>query len=681
MRTLGLALALILTLGLFAAACDGGDDATPGVDTHGSDTVGGVDTTPGADIPAVSGTIELTHAGAAYPAGTSYNVPDNNDPASSNLPLFSLQKDLMTIRNTSDGAVTLHAVTLTEADGVLDEEWQILDAAQLGDHTLELVDTEIAAGGIFDFYLACQPVYSGERAATLTLNYTDAEGTFDYVVPVTGTGRPSDNAVPFVGGTLDAHKVLGNIDTDEQATGLVADEAGNSYVLMQTKVVPGYDSFYYDLVLGKITPDGTLAWAKIYSRKSAWEWCPDPGQNDETGGSPNALSLGPDGALYVAGNMSDANTNNNNAVHVMKVDTEDGSLVWDVLWRPEWTDGTFLDRMGAGAYAVAAAGGRVFVTGHTGDGNVNGVMGSGSSVLLLALDAVDGAQIFAQAADVAATYNDRGHAVAADAAGANVFVGGLTNGRGLLMKWTGTDTDAPELAWVKKLNMGTGSNVYGIDEDGGDAYLALDRRGASTFFSVARFAGADGSAVWAKTYQGNNGDNNNCNVVTVSGDWVYAGGRIGISTMDSQMGDGMILRLGKADGALGWAGHYYTGKSPNEIEEHRIKGIAIVGDALYLGGQVYTGSNGDANYRYDGYWYDGLGTLEDFEEIEVIDATADVGVFEPTNGAVKAVADHHEEVAFDDLPEDLAWLDAAEKMNGLGGTVDEEYFWMKLTLK
>ena len=450
--------------------------------------------------------------------------------------------------------------------------------------------------------------------------------------------------------------------------------------MLQTKVVPGYDGFYYDLVIAKVSPEGALAWAKIYSRSNAWEWSPDPGQNDETGGSPNAITLGPDGALYVAGNLSNAGTNNNNAVHVMKLDPADGAIQWDVLWRPEWTDGNFLDRMGAGCYAVAAAGGRVFVTGHTGDGNVRGVLGSGSSVLLLGLDAADGSQVFVQAADVAAAYNDRGHAVAADAAGANVFVGGLTNGRGLLMKWTGTDTGAPTLAWVKQLDMGTGSNVYGLDVDGDDAFLALDRRGAATFFSVARFAGADGSIVWAKTYQANAGGNNNCNVVKVFGDWVYAGGRIGISVMDAQMGDGMILRLAKADGALGWAGHYYTGKSPNEIAEHRIKGIAVADNALYLGGQIYTGSVGDETYSYDGYWYEGLGTLEDFAELGVTDIAATTDVFDPTNGEVRATADQHEDVAYDDLPDALTWMDAAEKTNGHGGAVDEDFFWMKLLL-
>ena len=605
-------------------------------------------------------------------------MPDNNDPASSNMPLYSLQKDLMTIRNLSEAGVTLHAISVVEAEGVLDEEWQILDAAQLGDHPLEMAETEVAAEGIFDFYLGCQPVFSGERAARLQIDYSDESGRYEYVIPVTCTGRPSDNARPFSGGTLLAHKLLGSVATDEQATGMVADAEGNSYLLLQTKVVPGYDGFYYDLVIAKVSPEGELLWGKIYSRMNAWEWCPDPGQNDETGGSPNAITLGEDGALYLAGNMSGGNTNNNNAVHVMKLSTTDGAIIWDVLWRPEWTDGSFLARMGAAGYALTTAGGRVFVTGETGDGNAHGVIGGGT-VLLLALDAAEGAQIFAKAVNVAVGYNDRGHAVAANAAGTQVFVGGITNGRGLLMKWSDTHTESPTLAWVERLEMGVGSNVYGIDVEGDDAYLALDRRGAATFFSVARVAGADGSIVWAKTYQANNGDNNNCNVVRVFGDWVYAGGRIGISTMDAQMGDGMLLRLGKADGAFDWAGHYYTGKSPNEIEEHRLKGIAVVGDSLYLGGQVYTGSVGDESYSYDGYWYAGLGELENFADLEVA-PVPEVDLFDLSNGGLRQTIEQHADLVYDDLAESLSWMNASEKSDGHGGTVDEEFFWMKLQL-
>jgi len=645
--------------------CGGGDDES--------------DSTGQPDVPGVSGTINLAHAGDVIDNGASYNIPDNNDPASSNVALFSEQKDLMTINNLSDADVTINAITFTVNEGIEEEEFCLVDAESLKDELLVLADHVIPAGDRFDFYAKFLPVFSGERGATLKISYTDGSGSYDYTVFITGTGRPSDNAVPFSSGQLSLHKLLGHISTDEQATGMVADAEGNSYFLTQTKVVPGYDGFYYDLVFGRINADGSKGWFKIYSRNSMWEWAPDPGQNDETGGSPNAIAIDDEGYIYIAGSMSESNTNNNNSTHVMKVDSADGTIVWDKIWRPEWTDGSFLDRMGCNGYAVAVAGDYVFVTGATGDGNVHGVLGSNSSVLLLGLNKGDGSMLFHQAVDVAPTYNDRGHAVIAEADGSNVYVGGLTNGRGLLLKFSKTNSATPEVAWVKKLDMGTGSNVYGLDIDGTDVYLALDRRGASTFFSLAKVDGATGDVTWAKTYQGNAGDNNNCNVVKVFGDHVYAGGRIGFSVMDAQMGDGFILRLNKADGAYDWAGVYYTGKSPNEIEEHRVKGIAVVGKTMYLGGQVYTGSTGDETYRYDGYWYDGLGQLEDFNEVAA-SAIADFEPFEPTNGELRNVADHHADVAYDDLPEVMEFMDAVEKKEGHGASVDEEFFWMKMEL-
>lgn len=669
MRTKWLFLgAMMVVLGL--SACGGGDEGA------GDVTPGTEDGIAGEDVPAVSGSLTLAHAGDEIAPGATYNIPDNNDPASSNVALFSEQKDLMTLTNGSDGDITVNAITVAVTQGV-EEEFSIVDAASLANEPLVVADEVVAAGATFDFYVRFYAIYSGEQKATLTITYTDSEGTFDYVVYVTASGRPSDNAYPFSGGTLVEHKLLGSTGTDEQVTGMVGDADGNTYFLAQTKEVPGYDGFYYDLVVGRANADGSAGWRKIYSRENAWEWSPDPGQNDETGGSPNAIVLAGD-AIYIAGTMSEGNTNNNNAVHVMKVNAADGAIVWDKLWRPEWTDGSFLDRMSAFGYAVAVGGDTVFVTGTTGDGNAHGTLGSNSSVLLLGLSTTDGSLLFQQAVDVAPTYNDRGYAVVADADGANAYVGGLTNGRGLLMKFANANTAAPEVAWVKQLDMGTGSNVYGLDLDGGDLYLALDRRGAATFFSTARVAGADGSVVWAKTYEGNNGDSNNCNVVKAFGDHVYAGGRIGFSVMDAQMGDGFLMRLNKADGALDFAGVYYTGKGPNEIAEHRVKGIVEAGDALYVAGHVYTGSTGDETYRYDGYWYDGVGQLADYPELAASDI-ADFEAYETTNGEVRDAATQSP-AAWDDLPDVLAWVDAVSKKTGTGASVDEELFWMKLEL-
>lgn len=676
MERVSVFLCVLVALAFTACGTDSGDSDTV---TTGTDAVTVEDGTTAQDLGTDPGLVTLSHAGKVIAHGGSYNIPDNNNPESSNMALFSQQKDLMTVTNESDAELVLNYIRIEVKPGTEEEEYSLIDGDTLTDEPLEMADHTLPAGERFDFYMKIYPVYSGERAATLTIAYTVDGEMHEYVVNVTGWGRPSDNGTKFTGAELSLHKLLGHISTDEQVTGMVADQAGNSYVLAQSKVIPGYDGFYYDLVIGKVTPDGELAWAKIYSRKSAWEWAPDPGQNDETGGSPNAIAIDDDGFVYIATSMSNANTNNNNSAHVMKLDPADGAILWDVIWRPEWTTGSFLDRMACNGYAVDVAADYVFVAGSTGDGNANGTLGSNSSIMLLGLNKADGTVLFQEAVDVAAGYNDRGYAVGAEDDGASVYVGGLTNGRGLLLKFTGTNTDAPEVAWVKKLDMGTGSNVYGMDVEGTDVYLALDRRGAATFFSFAKVNGTDGSVTWAKTYVGNNGDSNNCNVVKVAGDHVYAGGRVGISQFDAQMGDGLIVRVAKADGAFDWAGIYFTGKGPNEIAEHRIKGIAIVGEELMIAGQIYTGSVGGEMYRYDGYWYDNVSEVADFPELVAADI-ADFDAYTCVNGEALAVADVHEEVAYDDLPDVVSWGDAVEKKEGNGATVDEDLFWMKFQL-
>ncbi|GAB4282116.1 MAG: hypothetical protein Kow0068_06730 [Marinilabiliales bacterium] len=85
----------------------------------------------------------------------------------------------------------------------------------------------------------------------------------------------------------------------------------------------------------------------------------------------------------------------------------------------------------------------------------------------------------------------------------------------------------------------------------------------------------------------------------ISGDYLYAGGRIGESALDP-MGDGLLLKLSKDNGSQVWAGIYYTGQSSDKSAEHRVKGISIVGNTIYVAGQVY-GGNGNYDH-YSGEW-------------------------------------------------------------------------------
>lgn len=623
----------------------------------------------------------MTHPGGDLDPAQAYNIPMNADPASSNVALFSQQKDRLSVRNGGTEPITITAVTLVPEAGTMAEEFDLRDFDSLLNEPLVVDNDAVAPGETFDFYVRFYPVFSGERAATLTIEYLDGGEPFTSTLRITGTGRPSDNLRPLADATLLAHKLLGTTGTDEQAVGMAADDQGNTYFLLQTKQLPGYDGFYYDLVLGLITPEGTLGWTKIFSRASMWEFVRDPGQNDETGGSPNAIVYD-DGSLYIACSLSEGNGGNNLMATALKVNAADGAVVWQKMWRPEWPEGSESTkaRMGSEAYSLATGGDYVYVTGTCGSGSEDNVIGGGL-VMLLGLAKTDGSLLFQRGYNVAEGYNDRGHAIGATADG-RVIVGGLTNGRGLAMGFTGADTADPQIAWVKHLNMGLGSNVYALDLDSTGAYLAADRRGGGTLFSVIKLDIATGATAWMSTYASDFGDNNNANTISVVGDQVFAGGRIGFSVMDNQFGDGFITSLDAATGAENWSGIYYTGKGPNEMCEHRIKGVTLVGDKLYAVGQVYTGNTGDENYRYDGYWYQGLGEFAPDTDIAITDlAAADVAVIDPATDAgeardLTAVT----EADWDDLPEQVVWIDALDKKNGQGATADEDFFWMKLDL-
>jgi len=78
--------------------------------------------------------------------------------------------------------------------------------------------------------------------------------------------------------------------------------------------------------------------------------------------------------------------------------------------------------------------------------------------------------------------------------------------------------------------------------------------------------------------------------VKFANDALYIGGRTGQSWYDSQMGDGKLIKLDAKSGGEIWSAFYFTGKGPDEMAEHRMKGLAVGDGKLYLVCQVYTGT-------------------------------------------------------------------------------------------
>ncbi len=573
--------------------------------------------------------------------GDTFYTPMGKKGSGNKVALFSKSDANYGINNETEEEVTIKNIELDHAEGVKSEEFVLLNTEN-DPKPLEVDNETVKPDGQFQFMLRFYPVRSGERKTTVTVTYGDGK-TYEWTV--IGTGR--NNGYFFSPGTTVFQKLLGTPETDEMATAMVADENGNLFFSGHGSEV--VDKYNNDIFLGRLNSDGDIGWVKIWNSEED-DRSRDPGQNGETGGSGGAMALDEDGNVYFAGARD-------NAAILLKLNPETGEPVWERYWMagwPSYSGGRHDTNDAAEAYAVDVSGDTVYVTGTTGANKGN----SNAYVLLLAFDRNSGDVIWQKAVDLYEGYNDRGYAVQADGNG-HLYVAGSGNNDGYLAKFK-VGTSKQELLWAKNVELGTGGNVNSIDVDGeGNVYLSCDRRGAQTHMSVAR-VGSDGNLDWGKTWTASNTDSNNSHVVRVIGDHVYFGGRIGLPKFDAQMGDGALMKLKKSDGSPAWTGFYYTGKGPDEITEHRIKGIARAGSSLYLFGQVYSGSQN--RQRFWGYWYDGVGEVTSFEPtISDIDVDSDKGVITPEEGKAKDASDKRN---FVDGMKHFTFQDARNKSGG-----------------
>lgn len=520
-------------------------------------------------------------------------IPINS--ASSKVALFSEQREPFSIINKSTSSQTIAKIYLILAEGTIEEEYT-LQNTELRPGPLEVKNLTLAPQQTFDFYVRFYPVQSKQTSAKVIIEYGAGQ---KYTFTVKGTGR--DKASLQSKFTVKATQLLGSPTSDEMVTGMVADPQGNIYFAGQ--VIGLKDRFAYDLFYGKISAAGELVWAKLWAGPFR-DASRDPGQNDESGGCANALALDEEGYLYLTGSTSPANTNNNFSALILKINPVDGEIVWEKLWRPEWPS-SLLAKHNAEAYGLDVRGGIVFVTGTSGAALDN----AEAFVFLLGLKAQDGSLLFQDYFDPTPKTNDRGYCVKADGKG-NLYLGGLAAGKiSLLVKFK-LDGAKPILLWAKSLETGWGSFINSLDIDAeGNVYASIERRGTQAYFSFLKLD-PEGSLVWGKTYEGGNNKNNNCMLVKVVGQSLYAAGRIGLAMYDAQFGDAFLIRVRLLDGSEELSSFYYSGKGPDELAEHRIKGLALVGKRLFLLGQVYTGNyNGT---RYWGYWYQGESNLSDY---------------------------------------------------------------------
>ena len=532
------------------------------------------------------GSLTVAAEGEPIANGGTYCTPLNSCNPDNVVALFSEQRTSTTITNASDAPVTIDSVSLTRAAGNMVEEWTLIDT-ELVPSPLAVDGTVLQPGDIIDFYPRFFPVRSDERSATITITY-DGGDTFAYTI----TGNGSYDSLFFGDGLPSQATVWGGADSDEQPGGMVLDASGG--VIANSNVNQIIDAFTEDIAVTSIDASGALRWAKIWNGQYE-DLSPDPGQNGESGGSADSIAIGDDGSIYVAGRTSQTNSNSTFYSLLLKIDAGDGSIVWERAWSPDGPVSVASDS--SMFYAVHVDGDRVYCTGAA----------LGESEVSLVVYDTDGALVSATAFEVHDGFNDRGYAIDVDAGTA--YIGGNGNGDAILLRVDGADTAAPSLAWATQPGLGTGGNINSVAvDDSGDVYVAYDIRGAQSHFAFGK-VGSDGQPVWTKEYAATAGDKNNVHVVRWIDGALYVGGRTGPALLDAQMGDALMIEVNPVDGTEVWAAEYFNGTGPDELSEHRVKGIGVVGDDVVTASQVYTGT---ANYeRYWGYWYAASGALVD----------------------------------------------------------------------
>ncbi len=589
-----------------------------------------------------------------FRSGDSYYIPMNDGVSS--VALFSEQREAMGLLNDSDSSITINKMELIDEGDVVGEEYILQDTAMT---PAELVvnNLEIAKDGRLDFHVRFYPVASGERKATLKITYNT-----DKVFELKLTGKGRDQANFFSKGNIVYEKILGGINSDEMASGMVANSNGDMFFYGHGAQI--IDTFAYDLVIGKINSDGTLGWAKIWNGPYR-DYSNDPGQNGESGGSANSITIDEEGFIYITGAISPSTSNNNFATLIAKLNPANGEIVWEKLWRPNWPT-SILSKHNASGYSIAVKGDYVYVTGTTGADSGT----EESNIFLLSLKKADGEVYFQKAFDPNPTYVDRGYSLKIDGNN-NAYIGGIGNANGLLIKIASINTTTPVITWVKKVNIGTGGNLNSIDLDStGNIYSTFDIRGASTAFAFGKMT-SDGALSWGKIYPGSTNDQNNVNVIKIINNSVFAGGRIGLSLYDTQFGDGLIVKT-DLNGVKDYSAFYYSGKGPDEMAEYRVKGFDIAGGNLLIFGQIYTASMNGVDYS--GYWYDGIEDLEEYNV--VISDVPNIVLNDLPNGVLKDASTSRTYV---DLPTTVKYQDGVSKKDGV--PPDGEFSFIKIQLK
>jgi len=570
---------------------DADNDADAGTLSGSSDAGDTVDAGDAGDEEEVS-TAKLTFTGEGakgIPLDSAYK-PVNID----GVPPFSSASLRISVANAEESDVVIQTVKITPLDGTRQDEWRVSVPGNKGGNPFSLDGTTLAVGEQTEFGLYFWPFASGPRQARVTVKLTN--GTHASFI-IDGRGRDNLELSTKItqtyervwSGTTDAQIATGGVTTD-----------GSDGIVYNANARQLLDLYSRDPALAHVTGSGSLAWAKVWNEQYLQE-SPAPDQNNETGGSADAIANGGDGHVYVVGSRSVTNANSipgSFQALIYKANISTGALAWARGFRNSTfaspNDGDNVTWRGAMGFAVdASLSDRVLAVGYTGSPN---------TMLLLALSKTDGSLIYSRRININDDgLADRAFTIRVDASG-NGYIGGDENGRAILVRLSGLNTASPTLEWARNISSGVNTQINSLAlASNGDAIASVFIGGAERDFVVARIS-TTGTKIWAKTWDsGNHGPNNSSRVVRIRGNTVFAGGNIAVQAADTTKGDGFLMGLDTETGAYKMAALYYSGKTITTISQHLVKGFVFSENDVF-GLVDGTPGSGNTNH-YWGFWY------------------------------------------------------------------------------
>ena len=374
-----------------------------------------------------------------------------------------------------------------------------------------------------------------------------------FVTGTTGSGASADFVTAKVSGSTGAiawqKSFAGAGGNEDDAYAIATDAAGNAIVAGMAFTTSGNIDIQ---VIKYAAADGSVLWSRTI----------DNGTYDAAYG----VAVDPSGDVLVAAESSNAS---NVDIHVIKLAGSNGATAWDRKF-----DGGADDFVTD--FALDAAGNAILLG--------ISVNSAGNDDIKLLKYGIDGTLAWQQTWSTSG--DDEGYALALDKAG-NAFVTGYVNGASgkgdaKTIKFAAA-TGA--IAWQQTYDGGNDDSGQSVAVDAaGNAIVAIQSQNASGNydFRTIKYAAADGSVLWSKSFDGGGDDFVYQAAVDAAGNAVVAGSAHGANGDDWK-----VLIYGSTDGTV--LGQYGYNGSANLGEA--AFNLVVTNAGIYLGGiSTETGS-------------------------------------------------------------------------------------------